>query len=145
MLDTDDRLLLVRFEFPDRVVWAAPGGGLEAGEADADCLRRELAEEVGLHDPPIGPLIWTRTHLFPLSSGHDGQTERFYLVRCAPFEVRPALAGHELAAEGVTGWRWWSVAELARSDERFAPRALPRLLADLIEHGPPGTPIDVGV
>lgn len=110
MLDTDDRLMLVRFEFPDRVVWAAPGGGLEAGEADADCLRRELAEEVGLHDPPIGPLIWTRTHLFQLSSGHDGQTERFYLVRCAPFEVRPArspgTSSPPRASPAGAGGRW---------------------------------------
>lgn len=98
-----------------------------------------------MHDPPIGPLIWTRTHLLPLSSGHDGRTERFSLVRCAPFGVRPALAGHELAAEGTTGWRWWSVTEPARSDEHLAPRALPRLLSDLIEQGPPGAPVDAGV
>ena len=29
ILDPGGRILLVRFEFPDRSIWACPGGGLE--------------------------------------------------------------------------------------------------------------------
>ena len=58
VIDDDDRLLLVRFEFPDgRAVWATVGGGLEPGETHEDAARRELAEEAGLDCVDVGPPI----------------------------------------------------------------------------------------
>ena len=39
----DADVLLVRFEFPTRTVWALPGGGLEPDEDHLTALRRELA------------------------------------------------------------------------------------------------------
>ena len=59
MLDPDDRILLVRFEFPDRMLWATPGGGIDVGESAEAAIVRELAEEVGLDDAELGPWIWT--------------------------------------------------------------------------------------
>lgn len=144
IIDERDRVLLVRFSFPDSVVWAAPGGGIDDGESDHDALRRELLEEVGLPDPAIGPLLWIRTHLFPMAR-HDGQRERVYLVRTPAFDPAPRFTTEQLAAEGMTGSRWWTAAELATSTERFAPRALPVLVADLLTGGPPPEPMQIGV
>jgi len=48
VLDPDDRILLVRFEFPDGMFWATPGGGIEPGETPEEAVRRELAEEAWL-------------------------------------------------------------------------------------------------
>jgi 8-oxo-dGTP diphosphatase len=158
VVDSDDRLVLVRFEFPGegaggdpRTVWAPPGGGLEAGEDDVACLRRELLEETGLElelDP--GPPVWTRTHVVPLTGRGDeqwdGQTERIYLLRVDAFELRPALTADELRAEHVHDVRWWSPGELASaSGVVFAPRRLPALLPRLLGGGLPSTPLDVGV
>ena len=146
ILDTDRRILLVRFEFPDRHVWACPGGGLEPGESHEDALRRELREEVGLEVEDVGPCIWTRTHIIPFFDGRwDGQVERFFLVEVDPFEPVPLLSTDQLNAEFVTGLRWWSADELAASGEIHAPRRLPELVADLRAGGRPGIAIDVGV
>jgi hypothetical protein len=98
-----------------------------------------------LRDAAIGPLIWTRTHILPMSTGHDGQQERYYLVRTSAFDPRPALSEAELRAEYVAGLRWWTVGELATADGVFAPRRLPQLVTGLVTEGPPPGPVDVGV
>lgn len=145
VLDHRDRVLLVRFDFRGRTIWATPGGGIEPDETPEDALRRELAEEAGLLDPKIGPRIWTRTHLFEMGTGHDGQRESFYLVRTEAFTVRPGLTRAQLEAEHVTDVRWWTLPELEGAEELFAPRDLPTLLRSLVDGGPPPAPVDVGV
>lgn len=146
VLDDADRVLLVRFDFDDRVVWATPGGGIEEGESDEHAIRRELMEETGLEDFELGPLVWTRTHHVPLGGGRwDGQTERYYLVRTPAFDPAPRLTWEELRSENMTDVRWWTRRELEATEALFAPRRLPLLVGELILHGPPAEPIDVGV
>jgi 8-oxo-dGTP pyrophosphatase MutT (NUDIX family) len=146
VLDPADRILLVRFEFPARTVWATPGGGLDAGETHAQAIVRELEEEAGLVGFELGPWIWTREHVFPFENGlWDGQVERYVLVRTDEFEPAPRFTAEELAAEYVTAIRWWTQAELAASSAVFAPRRLPELVASLLRDGPPREPLDAGV
>ncbi|HXH88995.1 MAG TPA: NUDIX domain-containing protein [Gaiellaceae bacterium] len=146
VLDPADRILLVHFQFPARPFWATPGGGIEEGETPEHAVVRELDEEAGLVAFELCPWIWTRTHVFPFESGlWDGQAERYMLVRTPEFEPAPRFTPDELAAEYVTGIRWWTLAELEASDEQFAPSKLPELLAALLRDGPPGEPFDVGV
>ena len=141
VLDPDDRVLLVRFP---RVL-ATPGGGIEDGESDEHALARELAEECGIRDYELGPLLWTRTHRFPGMEEHGGQTERLYLVRVGKVEPAPELTPEQLLAEGVSEVRWWTLDELERAGAEFAPRRLPELLRGLVANGPPVAPVDVGV
>ena len=146
ILDPGGRILLVRFEFPDRSVWACPGGGLEPGESHEAALRRELREEVGLELEELGPCVWTRTHIIPFLDGRwDGQVERFHLVETESFVPSPLLTVEQLRAEFVTDVRWWTPAALAASREIHAPRRLPQLVVDLRERGAPPEPIDAGV
>ena len=146
VLDPDDRIVLVRFEFPARSFWATPGGGVEEGEDDTATLGRELREELGLElVEPLGRCVWVRTHVVPMGAW-DGQTERYYLLRTPAFEIRPALSPEELRREGVTEVRWWTLDELrGAKDVVFAPRRLPVLLPELLRDGPPSEPLDVGV
>jgi 8-oxo-dGTP pyrophosphatase MutT (NUDIX family) len=146
VLDSDNRVLLVRFEFPGHTVWATPGGGLEPRETHEEAIRRELAEEAGLVDFELGPAIWSRTHVFELGLGDwDGQSERYFLVRTTPFAPSPRLTWPELNAEFVTAVRWWSLVELETAEGLFAPSRLPGLVRTLVAEGPPADPVDVGV
>jgi ADP-ribose pyrophosphatase YjhB (NUDIX family) len=146
LLDPDDHLLLVRFEFPVASVWALPGGGLDDGESAETGLRRELHEELGLSDFELGPHIWNREHVIPMTTGHDGQQDRIHIVRTGRFEPVPTIGWDLMRAEHVHELRWWSIAEIgAAVDTLFAPRALFRLVSELVANGVPARPIDTGI
>jgi 8-oxo-dGTP diphosphatase len=151
ILDEDDRILLCRFEFSRQdgaaVVWATPGGGVEPGESLLAALRRELDEEVGLvvdHDPPH---VWHQEVVHPgRMEGYDGVINDYFLVRTVAFTPRGSMTDAELAAEGVTGFRWWTLAEIAayQGPDLFGPRELPSALAALLADGPPPVPTQLG-
>jgi len=140
LLDRDDRALLVAHLPGDgRTVWTAPGGGLDPGETHPEAAARELREEVGL-DVPVGPWVWSRTATFAFRGIWLQQTERWFLVRTTTLDA-DAIPLADLATAGA---RWWTLDELASTDEVLAPRSLPMALAALISDGPPTTPVDVG-
>lgn len=150
LITPDAHVLLVRFEFPTRTVWALPGGGLDPGETHLDALHRELIEEVGLRDPVVGAHVWDREHIIAFDDGlWDGQRDRFYVVQAAErFEPTPALTWEQLRAERLHELRWWHVDDVEQATVdgvSFAPRALGTHLRALITNGPPAAPIDTGV
>ena len=145
-MDADDRVLLVRFQLTDGALWATPGGGVEPGESPERAIKRQLHEEVGLVDVDLGPVIWERTHEFPLSEACGGQREKFFFVRAPKSSIEPSFSEQELFEEGLTGSRWWTLEEIRESTgERFAPSRLASPLVSLSEHGPPHEVIDAGV
>lgn len=145
VIDTNDRILLVRFDFPARTVWALPGGGIDEGETPHEALRRELIEEIGLHGPDIGSHIWTRLHIFPFLNGKfDGQREEAFVVRVTNgFQPRPAFDWDQLNAEYVFELRWWTLDELRSADIITAPQQLAALVTEFVATGAPASPWSV--
>jgi TDG/mug DNA glycosylase family protein len=143
VVDRLDRTLLVLFrDATGQSWWATPGGGADEAETPEQTIRRELAEEAGLVGFELGPEIWTRDHTFAWYGRIYRQRERIHLVHVDEHEPAPTI---DLAAEHVHDVRWWTLAELEETEEQLVPRSLPRQLSELLEHGPPTAPIDVGI
>ena len=65
--------------------WEFPGGKCEPGESLADCLRRELREELGT-DADIGTELLAVTHEYP-----DRSVELHFIACTLHGEPRPLL------------------------------------------------------
>jgi TDG/mug DNA glycosylase family protein len=120
VVDADRRLLLVQFRRPvgDESWWGTPGGGIDPGESHEEALRRELREEIGLHDFELGPKLFEHLGEFPWAGVLYRQRNTTYLVRVHAHEPAATI---DLAPEGVANVRWWPPDELAASHEQFAP------------------------
>jgi 8-oxo-dGTP diphosphatase len=82
-----------------------------------------------------------------LADGYDGVVNDYFLVRTRRFAPRGALPDHELAAEHITGMRWWRHRDIAeyRGTDLFSPRDIATPLAALIAGDIPDTPLNLGL
>jgi 8-oxo-dGTP pyrophosphatase MutT (NUDIX family) len=124
VVDGGGRLLLLRGSDPARPgsrYWYTVGGGLEPGEDEAQGAARELLEETGLRADPADLIpLFTNVTDFPYESLWYRQTQTFYLLRIAAYEVPPGLipAADE---HTIDEYRWWSVGDLVATDEKVYP------------------------
>ncbi|MFI8994113.1 NUDIX hydrolase [Streptomyces sp. NPDC053542] len=143
LLDPEDRVLLMHGFEPDeptRTWWFTPGGGLEGTESREEAALRELAEETGITDAELGPVLWQRHCSFPFDGRRWDQDEWYYLART--HSTKTQLSGlTELERRSVAGLRWWTVTELSASHETVYPTRLAELLRTLLDEGPPSAPV----
>ncbi|WP_406185108.1 NUDIX hydrolase [Streptomyces sp. NBC_01006] len=143
LLDPADRILLLHGFEPDNPAdhwWFTPGGGLEGGETREQAALRELAEETGITEVDLGPVLWQRYCSFPFDGRRWEQDEWYYLARTT--RTRTELSGlTELERRSVSGARWWTSEELLSAHETVYPTRLAELLRTLLDDGPPGAPV----
>jgi 8-oxo-dGTP pyrophosphatase MutT (NUDIX family) len=143
LLDPHDRILLINgFEPADPTVtwWFTPGGGAEEGESLADAARREVAEETGITEFELGPVIWRRRSSFMFAGQWWDNDEWYHLGRTSSTHLD--VSGQtDLERSSVSGLRWWTAKELLETSERLYPFELATLFAGLLEDGPPPVPL----
>lgn len=111
--------------------WELPGGGIHDGESYLEAAVREVREETGLRlDPAVlGPPSWRRDSTW--RSRGQRRLQHEVVVAARVDGHRPAITTDGQTAnerEIYTGVRWWDVADILRSAERFYPGRLAELL-----------------
>jgi ADP-ribose pyrophosphatase YjhB (NUDIX family) len=137
VVDAEHRVLMFRGTDPGRPgvrYWFTAGGGLDHGETPAEGASRELREETGLSVPPdrFGEPVWHEVTDFPFDGRWYRQEQDFYLIRVDSVQV--SLDGLDaIERESIDAYRWWSLADLQATSERFYPDELVELLRGILE------------
>jgi 8-oxo-dGTP pyrophosphatase MutT (NUDIX family) len=148
LLIADQEILLVRLYVPDtkEYIWLAPGGGVEPEEDQRTALEREVWEETGYRGVAphsTGP-VWHRRHAFTFCGESYDQEEFFYFWPVEKFVATGKQNPAEQEATLLGELRWWSLADIAASDDIFVPLTMAAHLRSLFQ-APPASAIEVGV
>jgi 8-oxo-dGTP pyrophosphatase MutT (NUDIX family) len=147
LVDPSDAFLLIQSHDPtladSPVWWHVPGGGLDPGESAEQGAIREIAEEVGIRLPAVGPAVGMRTTRFTFAGNAYVQQESFFVVRLPDrVDVDPAQ-WTDLEKRSTLGWGWWTADEVAASAETIYPGGLVALVTGWLSSGPGAEPVVV--
>lgn len=136
LLSPAQRILMIKYRNTgpsgvDRPCWTLSGGGREPGETIQQTALREIAEETGMADIRLGPVIWYG------EDGHRSGDWRFlfkehFIVAHAPSEIIDRRAWTEHERRSILETRWWALEELRTSQEAIYPFGLAELAAPVL-------------
>lgn len=152
LLDQSLRIFLFKARFasmrdateePGDYFWMTPGGGLKPGESFEQAAYRELSEETGIRDAEFVKVIWHRQHKLEDRRSPRNVVEHYFLARVkAP--VISTRGQTAVERRVLRAHKWWTVDEIKRSSERFAPRDLGELLDPICRGDIPHAPHVIG-
>ena len=108
--------------------WVTPGGGLDEGETMLEAAKRELHEEVGRDDLPIGPCVAKSNVEFEWEDWLVRQHQWIFLIE-APDEFEARVLHPD--EEPIVGSAWFSVDELRALTDDVYPDGTIDLLVEL--------------
>jgi 8-oxo-dGTP pyrophosphatase MutT (NUDIX family) len=138
VLDPEDRVLLFRYddELPNGRHWCTPGGGLNDDEDYLAGARRELAEETGWTDVPLGDEVHERTLTMKYAEEIVRQHETFFLGRVEQAQRGLGEVQAMHTSDGIAAWHWWTLAEMDTTTEVIWPPGLADLIRGLLGQRP---------
>ena len=143
LLSPADRLLLLNFDDGLYAGWCTVGGGVDEGESLIAAARRELLEETGHAEAEFGPVVWRRRHDMVVEGEARRLVESYFIVRVE----HEGLSDHgwtPFERQVVKAMRWWSVDEIAASEEAIYPGGLAEHLRALLAGDIPDKPLIIG-
>ncbi len=149
VFDPADRLLLIAYEAQrdidparpgERRCWVMPGGGIEAGETPEAALRRELHEEIGVEDAPLGPWVARCEGPFTLFRKERHALEAYAVVRLPSDRIDTSRLA-ETEDNPILDVRWWTVEDLAATQDRVEPQGLADLARRIVAGDMPASPV----
>lgn len=112
----DHHLLLIQHRFHSNgySYWLIPGGGLEPGESEADCVQREMREETGLEVQVERLLLEELAH----RNDRTYQVYKTFLCHAVNGEAQPGYEPESDAANtyAIAAVRWFDLRDAVQWD-----------------------------
>lgn len=133
VLTEQREVLLMRARATTRpAYWFTPGGGIEPGESDEQCLRRELHEELGLTEFELGPLLIRRSFRMNMHPRFSEQHDAIYVVHHPRFEPHMTDVRE---ARTIDRFHFWPLTELHTTRELIFPDTIAHKVQRYLDHG----------
>ncbi len=116
-----------------------PGGGLEPNESFQEAAIREAHEETGCTFS-LGSYVWFRRHKHIWNRKPFDQYERFFVARVPEPTYDPSQQDSYISKH-----RWFSMDELQRSTDDFAPSNIRSFIVPILQGQNPSEAFDCGV